>query len=181
VQRGGPQPVKCKGRAVHIRTLLKVDVPSKRLDVHHGRVARHLLWEWGLNGLAADTELLTSELVTNAVKATVGQQQAAIRLRLSSDSARVMVEVWDADPQPPIPRALAENGQDEGGRGLFLVAALSSRCDWYRTREPPGKVVWCELAADLTEPTAGAQSAPQALGSRTGLASGRLAVCQNSQ
>jgi hypothetical protein len=47
--------------------------------------------------------------------------------------------------------------------GLFLVAALSVRWDWYPTQEPPGKVVWCELAADLTEPTAGAQSAPQAL------------------
>jgi anti-sigma regulatory factor (Ser/Thr protein kinase) len=51
-----------------------------------------------LNGLAADTELLVSELVTNAVKAMAGQQQAAIRLRLSSDSARVLVEVWDAEP-----------------------------------------------------------------------------------
>ena len=102
-----------------------------------------------LNGLAADTELLVSELVTNAVKATAGKQQAAIRLQLSSDSSSVLIEVWDADPQPPAPKDLTEDGrpdlQEEGGRGLFLVAALSSRWDWYRTREPPGKVVWCEL------------------------------------
>ena len=82
---------------------------------------RHLLWEWGLSALAEETELLTSELVTNAVKATAGQQQAAIRLRLSSDHARVLVEVWDADPQPPAPRAHGEDGtpdpQEEGGRG----------------------------------------------------------------
>jgi anti-sigma regulatory factor (Ser/Thr protein kinase) len=108
-----------------------------------------------LNGLATDSELLTSELVTNAVKATAGQQQAAIRLRLSSDSAHVLVEVWDADPQPPAPKNLTEDGtpdlQEEGGRGLFLVAALSSRWDWYRTREPPGKVVWCELEARSTQ------------------------------
>ena len=81
--------------------------------------------------MAEETELLTSELVTNAVTATAGQQQAAIRLRLSSDDARVLVEVWDADPQPPAPRALGEDGtpdpQEEGGRGLFLVAALSTR------------------------------------------------------
>ena len=124
---------------------LPTAVPCARLH------ARHLLWEWGLNGLAADAELMVSELVTNAVKATVGQQEAASRLQLSSDNTRVLVEVWDADPQPPAPKDLSENGtpdlQEEGGRGLFLVAALSSRWDWYRTREPPGKVVWCELEA----------------------------------
>jgi anti-sigma regulatory factor (Ser/Thr protein kinase) len=123
---------------------LPTAVPCARLHV------RHLLWEWGLNGLTADAELLTSELVTNAVQATAGQQQAAIRLRLSSDSARVLVEVWDADPQPPAPNGLGEDGtpdpEEEGGRGLFLVAVLSSRWNWYPTQEPVGKVVWCELA-----------------------------------
>jgi len=124
---------------------LPTAVPCARLH------ARHLLWEGGLNGVAADAELLVSELVTNAVKATADQQQAAIRLQLSSDGASILVEVWDADPEPPAPKDLTEDGrpdlQEEGGRGLFLVAALSSRWDWYRTREPPGKVVWCELQA----------------------------------
>ena len=111
---------------------LPTAVPCARLHV------RQLLWEWGLSGLAADTELLVSELVTNAVKATAGQQQAAIRLQLSSDSTSVLVEVWDADPEPPAPKDLTKDGtpdlQEEGGRGLFLVAALSSRWNWYRTR-----------------------------------------------
>lgn len=124
---------------------LPTAVPCARLH------ARHLLWEWELNDLAADIELLVSELVTNAVKATAGQQQAAIRLQLSSDNTRVRVEVWDADPQPPAPKDLTEDGtpdlHEERGRGLFLVAALSSRWDWYPTRDPPGKVVWCELEA----------------------------------
>jgi anti-sigma regulatory factor (Ser/Thr protein kinase) len=124
---------------------LPTAVPCARLH------ARHLLWEWGLNGLAADTELLVSELATNAVKATAEQQQAAIRLRLSSDSARVLVEVWDANPEPPAPNDLGEGGapdpEEEGGRGLFLVAALSARWDWYLTADPEGKVVWCEIEA----------------------------------
>src|SRR2546423_509609 len=85
-------------------------------------IARHLLWEWGLNSLAVDTELLVSELVTNAVRATAGQQQAAIRLRLSSGGASVLVEVWDAGSLPPAPKELAEDGMpdldEEGGRGL---------------------------------------------------------------
>jgi anti-sigma regulatory factor (Ser/Thr protein kinase) len=118
---------------------LPTAVPCARLH------ARHLLWEWGLNGLSADAELLVSELATNAVKATAGQQQAAIRLQLSSDNTCVRVEVWDADRRPPVPKHDTPDLQEEGGRGLFLVAALSSRWDWYRTREPPGKVVWCEL------------------------------------
>jgi len=119
---------------------LPTAVPCARLH------ARHLLWEWGLNGLAADAELVVSELVTNAVKATAGQQQAAIRLQLSSDNTRVLVEVWDADPQPPVPEH-SPDPEEEGGRGLLLVAMLSTRWDWYLTQEPSGKVVWCELEA----------------------------------
>ena len=52
-----------------------------------------MLWGWGLNGLIQDSELLVSELVTNAVKATAGRDEAAVRLRLSGDSARVPIEV----------------------------------------------------------------------------------------
>jgi anti-sigma regulatory factor (Ser/Thr protein kinase) len=124
---------------------LPTAVPCARLH------ARHVLREWGLSGLAPDSELLVSELVTNAVQATAGHDQAAVRLRLSGDRTRVLIEVWDADPRPPAPKDLGQNGtpdpQEEGGRGLFLVVALSARWDWYLTREPAGKVVWCEVRA----------------------------------
>jgi anti-sigma regulatory factor (Ser/Thr protein kinase) len=137
-------------------------VPCARLH------ARHVLWEWGLNELASDSELLVSELVTNAVQATAGRDQAAIRLRLWGDNARVLIEVWDADPQPPAPKDLGEHGipdsEEEGGRGLFLVAMLSQRWGWVPTQEPAGKVVWCELNAGPPEPHGqNAASAPQAL------------------
>jgi len=61
------------------------------------------------------------------VKATAGQDdQAAVRLRLSSDSARVLIEVWDADPQPPVPKGLGEDSmpdpQEEAG----------ADCSWWR-------------------------------------------------
>jgi anti-sigma regulatory factor (Ser/Thr protein kinase) len=129
---------------------LPTAVPCARLH------ARQLAWEWGLTGLAAAAELLVSELVTNAVKAMAGQgHQAAVRLRLSSDNARFFIEVRDADPRPPVPKDLGADGipdvQQEGGRGLFLVAALSAGWDWYPTQEPTGKVVWCELEADRPE------------------------------
>ncbi len=123
---------------------LPTAVPCARLH------ARHLLWEWGMTELAPTTELLVSELLTNAVQATAGHaDQAAVRLQLSGDHACVLIEVWDADPQPPVPKDLGEDGTpdplEEGGRGLFLVATLSRRWGWIATQEPAGKVVWCEI------------------------------------
>ena len=45
------------------------------------------------------------------LKATAGNDdQAAICLRLSGDNARVLIEVWDADPQPPVPKDRGEDG-----------------------------------------------------------------------
>ena len=123
---------------------LPTAVPCARLH------ARHLLREWGLNGLAADAELLVSELVTNAIKATAGQRQAAVRLQLSSDSTRVRVAVWDADPHPPVPTDDIPDLEEEGGRGLFLVAQMAERWGTRYTRE--GKTVWTEqpLTGTLT-------------------------------
>jgi hypothetical protein len=46
---------------------------------------------------------IARQLVTNAVKASAGYDLAAVRLRLSDDRTRVLIEVWDADPRPPAP------------------------------------------------------------------------------
>jgi len=113
--------------------------------------ARNLLWEWGLDWLAPDAELLVAELTTNAVRVTAARDDAAVRLRLSSDGARVLIEVWDANPWPPLSADRDEDArpghQSERGRGLFLVPTLSARWNWYLTEEPRGKVVWCEIEA----------------------------------
>ena len=83
------------------------------------------------------------------------ENHTAVRLQLFGDNARVRIEVWDAESRPPAPRDPGEDGipdvEDEGGRGLFLVAALSACWDWYLTQEPAGKVVWCELEAERPE------------------------------
>ena len=46
----------------------------------------------------------------------------AVSLRLSGDSTRILAEVWDADPQPPVLKPLGDDGLpdpgEEGGRGL---------------------------------------------------------------
>jgi anti-sigma regulatory factor (Ser/Thr protein kinase) len=119
-------------------------VPCTRLHT------KLVLWEWGLGSLSEVAELLTSELVTNAVQATLGWTiPVPVRLRLSSDKACLLIEVWDADPRPPTPKALDADSfppLDEGGRGLFLVAALSKRSGWYPVPDRGGKVVWAEVA-----------------------------------
>jgi anti-sigma regulatory factor (Ser/Thr protein kinase) len=118
--------------------------------------ARLLLREWGLDSLAETTELLASELVTNAVQAMAGQQdQPLVGLRLSTDHMRVLIEVWDADPRPPAPRHPGRDeapaAEAEGGRGLLLVSALSARWNWYRTQQPAGKVTWCVIEEEWPE------------------------------
>jgi len=129
---------------------LPTAVPCARLH------AKHLAWEWGLSGLSETIELLVSELTTNSVQAMAGQDgQSAIRLRLLRDDIRVRIEVWDADPRPPVPKDPAADGtpglEAESGRGLFLVAALSTRWAWRATQDPAGKVVWCELDIERLE------------------------------
>lgn len=66
---------------------------------------------------------------------------------------------------PDTPERMAyPASKGEGGRGLFLVAALSERRDWYLTQEPAGKVVSCELEAGQPElPEVGGGPASQPL------------------
>jgi hypothetical protein len=74
---------------------LPTAVPCARLH------ARQLVWEWGLNGLAANTELLVSELVTNAVKTTAGNDdQAAICLQLCLIAALSTRWAWYLTEKP---------------------------------------------------------------------------------
>jgi UDP-glucuronate 4-epimerase len=133
-----------------LRTLLELAalpsaVPSARLH------ARQVLWEWGLSAITDTAELLLSELVTNSVKAAQAtDHNPPLRVRLSANRVRLLVEVWDGNTHPPVPRELENDVaalDAEVGRGLFLVETLSERWGWYPTRNPEGKVTWCELDA----------------------------------
>jgi len=89
--------------------------------------------------LAEDTVLATSELVTNAVLYGAGP----LELRLRAHKAEVLVEVLDRATFQP--RKLRPTVDDEHGRGLQIVAALSSR--WGTRGTEDGKSVWCVLSA----------------------------------
>ncbi|MFF3765727.1 ATP-binding protein [Streptomyces sp. NPDC001922] len=88
--------------------------------------------------LADAVELVTSELLTNAVVHAGG----LISVGLFAEHGRLLVEVFDGCPAGPRPRAAT--GVDETGRGLELVALLSAQCGWEPT--PRGKKVWAEFA-----------------------------------
>ncbi|MGW1874519.1 SpoIIE family protein phosphatase [Streptomyces sp. NPDC001975] len=98
--------------------------------------ARGQLITWGLEPLVDTTELLVSELVTNALRYGEGE----IRVRLLLDRTLVC-EVWDSGLVQPRRRRARDT--DEGGRGLQLVGLLSAA--WGSRRTPRGKTVWFEL------------------------------------
>jgi anti-sigma regulatory factor (Ser/Thr protein kinase) len=105
-----------------------------------------LLWEWGMQALAQPAELAVSELVTNAVRASTNAHNArqasgtpgglpVVGLRLAGDRVRLLVEVSDHDPGPPIPTAV--DPERDGGRGLLLVEAVSERWGYYYPATDP--------------------------------------------
>lgn len=110
------------------------------LDPSEVRTARALtrkqLADWGLGHLGDLTELLVSELVTNALRVATHE----VQLRLMRVGT-LLVEVSDDDHNLPQLRRADED--DENGRGLALVSNLSHR--WGTSRKAVGKVVWFEL------------------------------------
>ncbi|MEU2489940.1 SpoIIE family protein phosphatase [Streptomyces sp. NPDC007883] len=95
------------------------------------------LRDWGLDELVFTTELIASELVTNAVRYAEGP----LHLRLIHDRTLVC-EVADAGHTAPHLRHSADD--DEGGRGLFIVAQLVQR--WGTRYGKDGKAIWTEQA-----------------------------------
>ncbi|HEY5833900.1 SpoIIE family protein phosphatase [Streptomyces sp.] len=100
-----------------------------------GKVHDTLL-RWGLAPLTDVTVLLVSELVTNSLRYAHGP----IGVRMVRGTS-LLVEVSDPLPDPPRERVATE--EDEGGRGLQLVARASRR--WGTRHGPLGKTVWFEL------------------------------------
>ncbi|MEU1256574.1 SpoIIE family protein phosphatase [Streptomyces chartreusis] len=112
------------------------DVPDEASAVSRVRAAAaRTLTEWGLDEEAFTTELILSELVTNALRHATGP----IRVRLIRDLT-LICEVSDGSSTAPHLRSAATT--DEGGRGLFLVAQFADR--WGTRYTADGKVIWTE-------------------------------------
>jgi anti-sigma regulatory factor (Ser/Thr protein kinase) len=84
-----------------------------------------------------DVLLLASELVTNAIL----HGRSEVRLEVSCADFRVRVTVHDENSRRPV--MVSQDPDALDGRGLALVASLSS--DWGVDAEAEGKAVWFEL------------------------------------
>ena len=102
-------------------------------------------------GTAEAAELLVSELVTNAVRFadpvrtlqySERMNASLIALSLRHFREGLLIEVYDADGNPPVRSSAGDDA--ESGRGLMLVGALSKEWSYFF---PPGggKVVYCYL------------------------------------
>lgn len=111
--------------------------------------------------LTDTVELLVSEIVTNAVRASeehARQPQDAgkaigvptVRLWLTSNGRRVLIQVWDPDDRAPAPETAGLAA--ESGRGLLLVDTLSSQWGCFAPDDQDGKIVWAMCVADAQDP-----------------------------
>ncbi|MFD3940036.1 ATP-binding protein [Streptomyces sp. NPDC058611] len=113
------------------------------------------LTAWGLHD-TSDIRLVVSELATNAL--THGSDaEHGFLVRLEPDDAGVRLEVHDIrDPHQPLPEPASPSPEAEAGRGLLIVAALTTR--WgIDARQPRGKIVWSHF------PTAPPPASPRAI------------------
>ncbi|WDO10026.1 PAS domain S-box protein [Streptomyces murinus] len=114
------------------------DLPAAPASVPEGRAfLRRTLASWECPAPADDALLLLSETLTNAVQHAEGP----VGLRLCRTATDLTVEVSDRSPQLPQPRHAA--GDEEHGRGLFLVRTLAD--GWGVRPTDEGKTTWFTL------------------------------------
>lgn len=122
----------------------------QRHDLHGVKMARTFvrkhLHQWGLDAQVDDLELMTSELVTNALL----HADSDVDLRMREYEDHLRVEVRDSDPMPAVPEPIAlsnePGSESEHGRGLVIVDALAS--EWGNSPSGRGKTIWVEQAID---------------------------------
>jgi anti-sigma regulatory factor (Ser/Thr protein kinase) len=116
-----------------------ITLPADLSSVRRARLfARDVVCDWGFADLADDVQLGTSELITNAVK------HAGTQVLLTLSLGTVLtVEAHDAEPQLRRPAGEQGDPMAASGRGLHIIAAISS--DWGIRQSPRGKAVWFTL------------------------------------
>ena len=118
---------------------------------HAARQARDLVRESLGEGhpFAADAELVTSELVTNAMIHTrSGLPGGTVTLAMRAHPDQVQILVRDSGG-PSVPDWTSASDPDsEHGRGLALISTIAT--EWGSHASPAGNSTWCRLASDVT-------------------------------
>src|SRR4051812_46929692 len=109
------------------------------------RAARHFVAQHAPLRRSHDAELVTSELVTNAIE----HAATPVTVRVSHAVDRFRVEVMDSSAIPPAVRDLLSD--EDSGRGLHLVERLTDA--WGVDSSDVGKTIWFELLLDRDEET----------------------------
>ncbi|MFG3020038.1 SpoIIE family protein phosphatase [Streptomyces sp. NPDC048254] len=124
-------------RALHSDRVATWELPFDLAAVADARKqATGQLIAWQLEEAAFITELIVSEMVTNAFR----YGRPPVRLRLIHDEHTLTCEVFDSSNTAPHMRRA--HTYDEGGRGLLLVGQLTQR--WGTRHATTGKTVWAE-------------------------------------
>ena len=127
--------------AAQATPLITFMLPGTRYSVQMARFyVRAALGYHGLDDYAGDLEMVTSELVSNAIT-HAGARPFGLELLRPHDHDAVMVVVTDPCPLPPVKRDPA--GDAEHGHGLLVVEALSASWGW--APRDPGKAVFAIL------------------------------------
>jgi anti-sigma regulatory factor (Ser/Thr protein kinase) len=109
-------------------------------------LVRRYLSAWGIAHMIDEAQLVMSELLTNAVKASAEFTTIQIRLAVLTGGMSLLIEVRDCNPEPPVLKDAS--GDNEGGRGLMIVDALCERWGCYHPAHG-SKAVWAELLIPL--------------------------------
>ncbi len=122
--------------------------------MHARRFTARTLRKWNVAEEADTALLVVSELVTNALVHT----QGPVRLDLTLAGDRLRIAVSDVSPRAPAKPVMAD-WESTGGRGLFLVEALST--SWGSVPVSGGKQVWSEFVVPRGAPGPVGQPQPQ--------------------
>ena len=140
--------------------VVQAELPASPLAPRQARVAvRRALASWGLAALASDAELMTSELVANAVEHGDGRAIGLTIRRFDGPGRRPGIACEVSDSSPVLPVARQAGPDDDRGRGLNIVAALATRSGI--AASPEGKTAWFTLTGSTSPAHAARPSDPE--------------------
>ena len=119
-----------------------IEVEPDRTEIRRvRRFVEERCREWGCEDRLDDALLVVSELATNAALHAGTKYLVTARRRLGA----LRIDVFDGSENAPELRE--SRGDAEGGRGLYLVSAMSAAWGVER-RAGGGKLVWADLLCD---------------------------------